>query len=240
MPDRKAVCGAAPARRHRWILARNSKRAIPGGQFRNEQAERGSHERTSRIRIRCGRLGRGRRNCCGAISRSRTRSARCWKPAATSRPGTIKSRCSMGSRPKTRECASIIYVRHYADEKRQEKDPKYASRTQGRAAWGLLSACAHTRRLHGALRDDHYPAARQRLADDQRRDRRSELGPRRDEQVLRTRRTCLYRDDSAGGHGKDGWLPTKFADVIDLAGACDTPPRPLDRQDCRRSRAHQW
>jgi choline dehydrogenase len=69
-----------------------------------------------------------------------------------------------GSATEDEELRLDHYVRHYADEARQARDPKYVIECNlGRH--GVYYPRAHTRRLYRALRDDHHPASRQRLAD---------------------------------------------------------------------------
>ena len=83
--------------------------------------------------------------------RAATRAAARWRRAC---PRTTTSRPSIPSPPKTRRCAWDFFVRHYADEARQARDPKF-----GRDGRRALSARRHAGRLHRAQRDDlHLPA----------------------------------------------------------------------------------
>jgi choline dehydrogenase-like flavoprotein len=111
------------------------------------------------------------------------------------------------------------YVRHYADEKRQEKDPKYQVELKaGRhgvyypRARALGGCTAHYAMIIIRPHDSDWQTISDATGD------RSWVPEEMNKYFARVEQ-CLYRDDSAGGHGKDGWLPTKFADVIDLAGA---------------------
>jgi choline dehydrogenase len=110
------------------------------------------------------------------------------------------------------------YVRHYADEIRQEKDPKYRVELKaGRRgvyyprARTLGGCTGHYAMIIIRPHDSDWKTISDATGD------RSWAPEEMNKYFARVER-CLYRDDSAGGHGKDGWLPTKFADVIDLAG----------------------
>jgi choline dehydrogenase len=110
------------------------------------------------------------------------------------------------------------YVRHYADEKRQEKDPKYQVEIKaGRRgvyyprARTLGGCTAHYAMIIIRPHDSDWKTISDATGD------RSWTPEEMNKYFARVER-CLYRVDSAGDHGKDGWLPTQFVDVIDLAG----------------------
>src|SRR5215831_13340272 len=110
------------------------------------------------------------------------------------------------------------YVRHYADEKRQEKDPKYQVELKaGRhgvyypRARTLGGCTAHYAMIIIRPHDSDWQAIRDATGDDS-------WAPERMHQYFARVERCLYRDDTAGGHGADGWLPTRFPNVFDLAG----------------------
>ena len=111
------------------------------------------------------------------------------------------------------------YVRHYADEKRQEKDPKYQVELKaGRhgiyypRARTLGGCTAHYAMIIIRPHNSDWQVISDATGD------RTWAPENMNNYFARVER-CLYRDDSAGGHGTDGWLPTRFADVIALAGA---------------------
>jgi choline dehydrogenase len=108
------------------------------------------------------------------------------------------------------------YVRHYADEARQARDPKYlVERAAGRR--GVYYPRART--LGGCTA--HYAMIIVRPhASDWRAIREATGDPGWDPDTMQAYfarvERCLYRSDSEGGHGRDGWLPTQFADVFDF------------------------
>lgn len=111
-----------------------------------------------------------------------------------------------------------FFVRHYADEKRQKNDPKYENELkQGRhgvyypRARTLGGCTAHYAMIIIRPHDSDWQAIVNATGD-------NSWAPDEMNKYFGRVERCLYRKDSAGGHGKDGWLPTKFADVIDLAG----------------------
>ena len=110
------------------------------------------------------------------------------------------------------------YVRHYADEARQAKDPKYQKeRAAGRdgvyypRARTLGGCTAHYAMIIIRPHDSDWRTIREATGD-------GSWAPEQMHQYFARVERCLYREDSAGGHGRDGWLPTRFADVFDLAG----------------------
>jgi choline dehydrogenase len=109
------------------------------------------------------------------------------------------------------------YVRHYTDEARQEKDPKYlVERAAGRRgvyyprARTLGGCTAHYAMIIIRPHDSDWRAIRDATGD-------PGWAPEKMNRYFRRVERCLYREDSAGGHGKSGWLPTQFADVFDFA-----------------------
>jgi len=108
------------------------------------------------------------------------------------------------------------YVRHYADETRQERDPKYlVERRAGRRgvyyprARTLGGCTAHYAMIIVRPHDSDWRAIRDATGD-------ASWAPEKMQQYFERVERCLYRGDSAGGHGKRGWLPTQFADVFDF------------------------
>jgi choline dehydrogenase len=108
------------------------------------------------------------------------------------------------------------YVRHYADEARQEQDPKYrVERAAGRRgvyyprARTLGGCTAHYAMIIVRPHDSDWRAIRDATGD-------ASWAPGKMHQYFERVERCLYRQDSAGGHGKHGWLPTQFADVFDF------------------------
>jgi choline dehydrogenase len=108
------------------------------------------------------------------------------------------------------------FVRHYADEARQERDPKYlVERRAGRRgvyyprARTLGGCTAHYAMIIVRPHDSDWRAIRDATGD-------ASWAPAAMNAYFRRVERCLYRRDSAGGHGHDGWLPTRFADVFDF------------------------
>ena len=90
-----------------------------------------------------------------------------------------------------------FFVRHYADDARQQRDPKYRDTFDG-ADGGrrAVSARRHARRLHRAQRDDPRLSAQLRLESDRRPDRRRVVArrehARRTSNASRTAATGRY------------------------------------------------
>jgi choline dehydrogenase len=108
------------------------------------------------------------------------------------------------------------YVRHYADEARQERDPKYlVERAAGRRgvyyprARTLGGCTAHYAMIIIRPHDSDWRAIRDATGD-------ASWAPAKMNAYFARVERCLYRNDSAGGHGHRGWLPTQFADVFDF------------------------
>ena len=108
------------------------------------------------------------------------------------------------------------YVRHYADEARQLKDPKYhvelaaghhgvyypRSRTLG-------GCTAHYAMIIIRPHDSDWQAIRDATGD-------ATWAPQKMNEYFARVERWQYTAGSASGHGKDGWLPTRFADVLEL------------------------
>src|SRR5437879_3345212 len=108
------------------------------------------------------------------------------------------------------------YVRHYEDEARQEKDPKYrVERKAGRRgvyyprARTLGGCTAHYAMIIIRPHDSDWRAIRDATGDES-------WAPEQMNKYFARVERCLYRENSAGGHGRDGWLPTRFADVFEI------------------------
>jgi len=108
------------------------------------------------------------------------------------------------------------YVRHYADETRQDKDDKYREELKaGRRgvyyprARTLGGCTAHYAMIIIRPHDSDWQTIRDATGD-------ASWAPQEMNKYFARVERCLYRGDSSGGHGKDGWLPTRFADVIEL------------------------
>jgi choline dehydrogenase len=108
------------------------------------------------------------------------------------------------------------YVRHYADEARQLKDPKY----QVELAAGrhgvyyprsrTLGGCtAHYAMIIIRPHDSDWQAIRDASGD-------ATWAPQKMNEYFARVEQWQYSAGSASGHGKDGWLPTRFADVLEL------------------------
>jgi len=102
------------------------------------------------------------------------------------------------------------YVRHYADETRQARDPKYQEeRKAGRSgvfyprARTLGGCTAHYAMIIIRPHDSDWAAIREATGDDS-------WAPGRMDHYFEKVERCLYRGPG-GGHGKDGWLPTRFS-----------------------------
>jgi choline dehydrogenase len=111
------------------------------------------------------------------------------------------------------------FVRHYADEARQEKDPKYENeRKAGRngvyypRARTLGGCTAHYAMIIIRPHESDWQTIRDATGDDS-------WAPDRMNKYFEIVERWHYSASSRAGHGKDGWLPTRFADVIDLTRA---------------------
>jgi choline dehydrogenase len=108
------------------------------------------------------------------------------------------------------------YVRHYEDEARQEKDPKYlVEKAAGRhgvyypRARTLGGCTAHYAMIIIRPHDSDWQAIREATHDES-------WAPRDMDKYFARVERWQSTAAAAAGHGKDGWLPTRFADVIDL------------------------
>ena len=106
------------------------------------------------------------------------------------------------------------YVRHYADLDQQKKDPKYEDKRGGvfyPRARTLGGCTAHYAMIIIRPHDSDWDAIGATTGD-------PSWAPGAMNTYFARVERCLYRDGSTGGHGKDGWLPTRFPDVLRLAG----------------------
>lgn len=108
------------------------------------------------------------------------------------------------------------YVRHYEDEARQAKDPKYlVEKAAGRhgvyypRARTLGGCTAHYAMIIIRPHDSDWQAIQQSTGDES-------WGPRRMDKYFARVERWQNNAARAAGHGKKGWLPTRFADVIEL------------------------
>jgi choline dehydrogenase len=107
------------------------------------------------------------------------------------------------------------YVRHYADEARQSRDPKYEPARNGvlyPRARTLGGCTAHYAMIVTRPHDSDWKAIRDATGD-------ASWAPAEMNKHYFTRvERCLHGRRPGGGHGTDGWLPTRFPDVFSLAG----------------------
>jgi len=111
------------------------------------------------------------------------------------------------------------YIRHYEDEARQEKDPKYQVELKaGRhgvyypRARTLGGCTAHYAMIIIRPHDSDWEEIRKNTKDDS-------WAPRNMDQYFARVEQWQNTNTAAAGHGKDGWLPTRFADIIELGRA---------------------
>jgi choline dehydrogenase len=109
------------------------------------------------------------------------------------------------------------YVRHYQDQARQKKDPKYrVEQAAGRdgvyypRARTVGGCTAHYAMIIIRPHDSDWEAIRNATGDET-------WAPRQMDQYFARVERWQNSAASAAGHGKDGWLPTRFADVIELS-----------------------
>lgn len=106
------------------------------------------------------------------------------------------------------------YVRHYSDEARQSRDPKYEPARNGvlyPRARTLGGCTAHYAMIIIRPHDSDWQAIRDATGDES-------WAPANMNKYFARVERCLYRHGSGGGHGNEGWLPTRFPDMLDLAG----------------------
>jgi choline dehydrogenase len=108
------------------------------------------------------------------------------------------------------------FVRHYEDEVRQEKDPKYlVERDAGRngvyypRARSVGGCTTHYAMIIIRPHDSDWDTIRQDTGD-------LTWAPREMDKYFARVEHWQERSATSSGHGKDGWLPTRFADVISL------------------------
>jgi choline dehydrogenase len=109
-----------------------------------------------------------------------------------------------------------FYVRHYADEQRQEQDPKYlVERNAGRRgvyyprARTVGGCTAHYAMIIIRPHDSDWSTIADATGD-------RTWTPREMDQYFARVEHWRHQSATASGHGKDGWLPTRFASVIGL------------------------
>ena len=110
------------------------------------------------------------------------------------------------------------YVRHYADEARQSKDPKYqVELAAGRRgvyyprARTLGGCTAHYAMIIIRPHDSDWQAIRDATGD-------ATWAPKKMNEYFARVERWQYSSGNASGHGKVGWLPVRFADVLKLGG----------------------
>jgi len=111
------------------------------------------------------------------------------------------------------------YVRHYMDEDRQEKDPKYLrERDAGRdgvyypRARTLGGCTAHYAMIIIRPHDSDWQTISDATGD-------SSWAPREMDKYFSRVEHWQHESAPAAGHGKTGWLPTRFADIISIGRA---------------------
>ncbi len=121
-----------------------------------------------------------------------------------------------GSATEDEELRLDHYVRHYEDETRQDKDPKYrVEKAAGRHAVyypraRTLGGCtAHYAMIIIRPHDSDWEAIRKTTRD-------GTWAPRNMDQYFARVERWQDNATTAAGHGKDGWLPTRFANVLEL------------------------
>jgi choline dehydrogenase len=108
------------------------------------------------------------------------------------------------------------YVRHYAEEERQEKDPKYlVEKAAGRhgvyypRARTLGGCTAHYAMIIIRPHDSDWQTICDATGD-------ATWVPEKMNEYFARVECWQYCAGAAAGHSKDGWLPTRFADVLEL------------------------
>ena len=108
------------------------------------------------------------------------------------------------------------YVRHYADEVRQAQDPKYQVELEaGRhgvyypRARTLGGCTAHYAMIIIRPHESDWRAIQEATGD-------ASWAPQNMNGYFETVERWQYSAGSKAGHGHDGWLPTRFTDLIDL------------------------
>ena len=132
-------------------------------------------------------------------------------------PWTYQVPVFHGSATEDEELRLDHYVRHYEDEARQELDPKYlVERNAGRhgvyypRARTLGGCTAHYAMIIIRPHDSDWRAIQEATGD-------ASWAPREMDKYFARVERWQQTSAASSGHGKDGWLPTRFADVIELA-----------------------
>jgi choline dehydrogenase len=114
------------------------------------------------------------------------------------------------------------YVRHYEEEERQEKDPKYlVERKAGRhgvyypRARTVGGCTAHYAMIIIRPHDSDWQTVVDATSD-------KSWAPREMDKYFARVERWRHRCASSSGHGTEGWLPTRNADVISLGRAAFT------------------
>jgi choline dehydrogenase len=109
-----------------------------------------------------------------------------------------------------------FYVRHYADEERQEQDPKYLiERKAGRhgvyypRARTVGGCTAHYAMIIIRPHDSDWQTIADATGD-------SSWAPREMDEYFAKVEDWRHPSASSAGHGKSGWLPTRFASIVGL------------------------
>lgn len=121
-----------------------------------------------------------------------------------------------GSATEDAEMRLDHYIRHYEDESRQEQDPKYrVERDAGRhgvyypRARTVGGCTAHYAMIIIRPHDSDWQAVVDETGD-------QTWSPRDMDKYFAKVERWRHASASSAGHGKEGWLPTRFADVLSL------------------------
>ena len=122
-----------------------------------------------------------------------------------------------GSATEDAELRLDHYVRHYEDEGRQELDPKYlVERNAGRhgvhypRARTVGGCTAHYAMIIIRPHDSDWQTIVDATGD-------QNWAPRKMDKYFAKVERWQQASAASSGHGKDGWLPTRFAGIIELA-----------------------
>ena len=114
------------------------------------------------------------------------------------------------------------YVRHYEDEERQEKDPKYmVERKEGRhgvyypRARTVGGCTAHYAMIIIRPHDSDWQTVVDATGD-------KSWAPREMDKYFAKVENWRHRHASSSGHGTEGWLPTRFSDTVSLVRSAFT------------------
>ena len=130
-------------------------------------------------------------------------------------PWNYEVPCFHGLATEDEEMRLDHFVRHYADEARQAKDPKYAKdKERGGVLYPrarTLGGCtAHYAMIIVRPHDSDWQVIADATGD-------ASWAPRAMDQYFARVERCLYRTNPKSGHGRDGWLPTRLPDLVELA-----------------------